>query len=60
MKEKTGTSGVDKQLYKTKIRKYRKENDNHEMENLMGSLHRRIEVKEETHSELEDRATEAK
>lgn len=30
------------------------------MENLMGRLHRRIEVKEETHSELEDRATESK
>lgn len=61
MKEKTETSDADNQLYKTKKNwKYRKENDNHEMENLMGRLHRRIEVKEETHSKLEDRATESK
>lgn len=60
-KEKTGTSGTDKQLYKMKkIENLKKENEKYEMENPMVRLERRIEIKEETLSELEDKAKEAK
>lgn len=59
MKEKAGTFWCRQTtLYNEKNRKSRIENQKHKMKNPIDRLDRRIQVKEEKHSEFEDRSTE--